>query len=989
MPHVSPAAAIESTHSPHCTSVILAGSVPHPVTDVGRGVVFDEGKRVANFTVAFSPEGIGFEVHVLIEAFRQTHRDGDIWRGDCLQIGIDPGLTRTPGRIGSDVLLLGFTQVDFRPYAHAWQRNDGKPTGPADIPFEFTRLPQGQTYRGLIPWSMLSPLTRERSHSLGFTLSVNSHRGDEPVYHTWSGGMINAHDASAFGLVVLDRYGLGVGAEVIHRGVDPAYDAAENLLLDLFVPVVDPGVEAIDLQVDLPDRHLLPLGRHAVRVGQNRLSISIPVAMLDEGENEVEVSAFAGACNTTILNRVFRIRRESPEASVARVLCEHVDWSRPELTGGPIEKAWLAGRAEEAALALVRHLRSREKPHMGFTRGFVDQLRAHATPAFRAKARSEIGSLLGGGFLGGSYPDGRGTLLFVRPEVLQVAALREDFERFARILTSSRHGWNAAATHTSVAVLRYIQAAWPLEECPDSALVPVLAFLAVTLSAQWIGARTWNEASHGTAHNWWAYEWSGNWKAGLLFPELAGFAKFAVFFPEAFEREARLLFFPDGFTREISTAYHIGTVDTFYEVVRLARVNGLSLSPAFHERLRAAAEVEWKLMQPDGNYPAFGDCFNEGPHVLERARSLAAIAGIPESKFLAETLDAGRESPFGPMLIDGLNYVAIGEDLRPAYDSLPARAPATLDCALETSGYYVMRQDWSARADYAAIEASPRGTIITSHGHSAIFDLKLCAKGRPILIANGKGPDDHGTPPRLWRVSAASHSCPTVDGEEPVPLKSIYRFSREVTPTVLDWVTEPGYAYFQGAHEGYDRGHNPVRSTQRKLFYLRGKYWILLDRFITGVADAPHAYRQIFQVGVPSRLEANGRCVTLDPGGNLLFAPVPGADGEARLIPCAFPLEGYPSPDQLSYTQRCTGNGLMATLLVPFLDEAMPRVSARLIDVEADGRTLSNREATALEIEFEGERHVYLEIHAHWNLPWRCGGFSGTTRLFHSSVMQG
>ncbi|MCX5661236.1 MAG: heparinase II/III family protein [Planctomycetota bacterium] len=739
-----------------------------------------------------------------------------------------------------------------------------------------------------------------------------------------------------------------------------------------------------------------------MRPGENRLKLAIPVEMLAEGENTLQVDVVANPGNTTILSRTIPVTRESPEVSVARILCEHVDWSRPDLKQSACAAAWRNGRAEAAALEFVRHLRRRATPHMGYTKQFVAQLRAHATPAFRAKARAEIDSLLGGGFLGGSYPDGRGTLLAVRPEVLQLAAEKKHFDLFARILTSRRQGWGAAATHTSVNVLRFMQAAWPLEECSDEALIPVLGFLAKTHRSQWEGAKTWDDASHGQAHNWWAYEFSGSWKASLLFPELAGFAKFAALFPDNFEREARLLFFPDGFTREVSTSYHIGTVDIFFEIARVARLNGLTLSPAFHQRLRAAAEVEWKLMQPDGNYPAFGDCFNDGPHVLERARSMAAIGGIPECKFLAESLDAARPSNFGAMMVEELNYPGIGEDLRPAYDALQARAPAEVDQALEQSGYYAMRQDWSAKADYAAVEASPRGRIDTSHGHSAIFDLRLCARGRAILVGNGKGPDDHGSPPRLWRVSAASHSCAIADGEEPVPLRSVYRFAREVAPVVVDWQSRPGHAYFHGTHEAYNNIANPVRAAHRKLFYLRGKYWILLDRFVSGVQDAAHVYRQFFQVGVPSRLETDGRCVTSGAGGNLVFMPINvgggvagrGAGGgagvgtpvESSKSRCPFPLEGYPVTEQLCYTHRAAGHGLLATLLLPFTGEPPPNVSARMVPIEADDRLLSPQEATAIEITFAGERHLYVDFHAHWHLPWRCAGLSGATRLFHSAV---
>ena len=977
---------VDYSHSDTFATTILAprdGSVKDRTC---HAILFDQATLKAHLTMGFGPAGLHVETRIHATRFEQPHRGSDIWRGDCIQVGIDPGLERTPRRLGASVLLLGFTEVDGRPYTHAWKRGDDGAPGPVNLPFEFANRGGEQVYRVLVPWNFLAPLTRDHGDSLGFSLSVNSHAGKEPRYFTWGGGIIGRQDASQFNIVIFDRHDLGIGAELVNPEPADSYDSSHTVHLDLLVPVTDPRAESIDLSIVRAGCELVPQHRQPVRPGENRLRIALPVEQLADGANDLTVSVVAQPGGRTLLSRSLRLVRESAGASVARLLCDRVEWSRPELADSDFAADYRAGRVEPAALGFVRYLRRRPTPHLGYTKDYVATLRAHATPEFRTKAAANIAALLGTGFLGGAHPDGRGTLLMVRPEVLQVAATRAHFELFAWNLTANRNDWHRAAHHTHVNVLRFLQAAWPLEECTDESLIPVLGFLAVTQAAGWAGAKTWDEVSHGTAHNWWIYEFNGNWKGSLLFPELAGFAKFQAFFPENFEREIRLLFQSDGFSLEVSTSYHIGTVDGFYDLARLAQLNGLPLSAAFYERLHAAAEVEWKLMQPDGNYPAFGDCFSHGPHVLERARSLAAMANIPEAKYLAETLDPTWKSPFGKMLVESLNYPSIGEDLRPAYDKLPARPPATLDTALPRSGYYAMRQDWSAHADYAAIEASARGLTYTSHGHSAIFDLKLCARGRAILVGNGKGPDDHGSPPRRWRVSTAAHSAATADGEDPVPLRAIYRFAREVTPVVIDWESTPGSAYFHGVHEAYSNKPNPVGSAHRKLFYLRGKYWILIDRFCSGVTDAPHTYRQHFQVGVPSQLDDGGRCITEGAGGNLLFVPVAGATGLAAKTPCPFPLDDYPCPDQLTYTQAGAGHGLLITLLVPFVDGTPPEVSAKLLAVHCDDRILSRHEATGLEIQFGGERHIYVNLHTHWNLPWECGGRPGHRMVFHSAA---
>ncbi len=672
---------------------------------------------------------------------------------------------------------------------------------------------------------------------------------------------------------------------------------------------------------------------------------------------------------------------------VAAIVCAQVDWDCPGLATTPCAEAFRAGEVAAAALGLMRYLREREQPFLGYSADYVRQLRAQATPAFREQARRTLDDLLPVAFLGGDWPDGRGTLLAARPEVLQVAGRTEDFEAYGRLVAESRETWGQGAIHTVINLVRYLQAVWPLEECSDEAILPLFGSLAAQMEREWEWARRWNEHSHGSdGHNWWVAQFGGMWKAGFLFPEFKGFAQFQAFYPDWFEREMRVLIFPDGMTRECSVAYHLGTTDLFLDAVRLAEANGLSFSADFYERLRLMGEVEWKLLQPDGNYPAFGDCFSLGAHLFERGRSLAALLDVPEAKYLAEHMDPGRPSGFGKMLVETLNYPSVGEDLQPAYEALETRRPATVDTCLAASGYYAMRSDWTTAADYAAIEASPHGTVVSSHGHSAIFDLKLCARGRALLIGNGKGPDvDYANPRRRWRVTTPSHSATTVDGEDNVLIRSTYRFGQVVLPTVDAWVSEPSYAYFSGVHEGYERLDKKVSGTRRKLFYLRGDYWILVDRFTAGNEEDEHTYRQHFQVGASCRLAEEGCVITEGEGGNLLFLPVVGASGEVSLEPCPYPLEGYPAPEQLVYTQAACGHGLLVTVLVPFGEQALPEVSARLLPVVADGRTVSPWEVTGLEVTLDGRADVYVDVHTQWNLPWQCEDCRGSGRLFHSA----
>jgi hypothetical protein len=621
---------------------------------------------------------------------------------------------------------------------------------------------------------------------------------------------------------------------------------------------------------------------------------------------------------------------------------------------------------------------------MGYPASYVAALRANAVPEFRQSAEEEIDRLLRVPFMGGDFPDGRGTLLHCRSEVLHVAATPADYNLYADCVAASHDNWPKAAHHTIMYLIRFLQIAWEVPECSDEAMLPILGFLLQRMHHEWNGSKRWHEVMLGTqGHNWFAAQYGATWKGGFLFPEFTGFQKWQALFPHYFEREMRLLLCPDGFTHEVSVAYHAGTMDLFLDCVHIAALNGLTLSDAFMDKLRKGYEVEWKLCCPDGGMPPFGDCWFRGAYFLERARSIAALLGIPEAKWLAETFDPAGQSPFGPMLIESLHYPSVGEDLAPAYAALEARKPATLDTTLPDSGYYVMRENWTRGSDYAAIEASAKGNLITSHGHGAIFDLLLYAKGRQITVGNGKGPDGVDDPERSWRHQTMSHTVAVVDDTHHLPLRSVYRFNGVVMPTVDEWISTDQFAYFSGVHEAYERLELKVTGARRKLFYLRGGYWVLIDRFTAASPEHRHAYQQRFQLGVPATILGDNRVTTTGDGGNLLFVPL---FGDAKIEPCPYPLgEDYADPDQLTFTRLCDGSGMLATLMVPFTG-AMPRVKVSLLDVHADERIVDPFEITGLEIVIDGQRDVYVDTHMHWNIPWLCGEFSGVERLFHNRM---
>jgi hypothetical protein len=237
---------------------------------------------------------------------------------------------------------------------------------------------------------------------------------------------------------------------------------------------------------------------------------------------------------------------------------------------------------------------------------------------------------------------------------------------------------------------------------------------------------------------------------------------------------------------------------------------------------------------------------------------------------------------------------------------------------------------------------------------------------------------------RRWRVGSSAHNVTTVDNLDHGEIRQVYRYGTTLLPLIEDWRSEDKYAYFSGCHEGYQRLEHVVTGARRKIFYVRGRYWIMIDRFTANRQKHLHDYQLHFQVDVPSELKSDGRLYTEGEGGNLAIIPVPGAGGEARKTGNPYPVKGYNNPDYLCYEQKQLSNAAFITLMVPFMDDRRPEVEVEMIDIECDDRILSPHEATGLRIMIDGQEDYYFDQHMHWNMAWRLGPHSGTERLWHS-----
>lgn len=681
-------------------------------------------------------------------------------------------------------------------------------------------------------------------------------------------------------------------------------------------------------------------------------------------------------------------------------LAERIDWSHPDLADVPSRDRGAAPR--DRLCVVVNRIRRHSAEYFGFSKGFFAELRASASEAEVEAARRAVDAALERDLF---FPPHNNALAALGPEILHLGIDETRAGRIAqRVLERQpdwpRNVWTFGITNGVANLLRFL---CPLRAVRDEQLLPLFGWLCAIAPVEWQSARGWTERILGSSgHNWYAHSFFGLWMSGALFPHFQGLKQFAALAPTYLEREVRGLFQEDGWSKEGAAGYHRFAALNVIAFARLAERHGVKFSPFFHAKLRTIADATWRMQAPDGDAALFGDDAPARPQpektkpvtgkVVAPAdviRRLAARFELAQAKGAIEQLEPGASAP--RFLPDN------GDNLAAAWSRLRSEPPP-FDTALPHTGLYAMRSDWTPTGDWLAINATTIGPVVSSHMHADIFNLELCVRGRRVLQDNWYGdvtaddgsyksaPEIRNDPmKRRWRVGSTAHNVATVNNEDHVPVLQIYRYGWHERPFVESFVSDSRHAFFSGVHEAYRRLNPPVVAQRRSLFYLRGEYWVLIDRFTVG-GEHERSFQQHFHLQKGAEILTNGQVRTHGPGGNLLVVPVAGMTGALALEPNPHPISTYLNPDHATIECRAKGDVILAVVLVPFTDDHVPKISAECVPVECDGRSLGAWEASGIRIRVGDRPDLFFQQHMHWNLEWTCDGHRGAGRVYHSRI---
>ena len=322
----------------------------------------------------------------------------------------------------------------------------------------------------------------------------------------------------------------------------------------------------------------------------------------------------------------------------------------------------------------------------------------------------------------------------------------------------------------------------------------------------------------------------------IMLPEFEGTDQWYQHAMNLLEQHLEKEINPDGFQFERSVHYHMSDIDNYFYVYQLAQLNNLEVSPIMEHKLQQLFTTLVKIAQPDRHAPVLQDDTEEPWaefNYIDKVMTLGAILFDDPTIFY-----------FAADKVEAFKYWFVRQEQIEALKTRKKTKPELGSIALETTGYYVMRNGWNINSQFMIISAGLDENK-PSHQHGDMLGLVAYANGNEIL------PNyqvryflpDYSIFKNSWVKNVAIVDS-ILHGKEWEPNSggSGYGQWEELPqPKVIAWYAGDKLDYFAGAHNGYE---DIGVDYQREVIFIKDGFWIVRDFF---QSPEPHTYQQIWQ----------------------------------------------------------------------------------------------------------------------------------------------
>jgi heparan-sulfate lyase len=247
-------------------------------------------------------------------------------------------------------------------------------------------------------------------------------------------------------------------------------------------------------------------------------------------------------------------------------------------------------------------------------------------------------------------------------------------------------------------------------------------------------------------------------------------------------------FHEDGVHSEFDLGYHIGAVANFYDIYKVAQVNGKSedLPADFTSSLRNAANFVKDIMYPD--------------------YSMEIINDTHADSWTSSTLTKNFKK-YAEMFPDDKGFEWL------AFQGAAGVKPATTFASYPVSGYYIMRNGWEQNS-VMLIHKNSNDPDNWLHNHSDNGHISLYVNGRHFLPDAGFFTYNEGGDRNAYRATDM-HNTITKEGINLIE-KRAGKYLKSETASDYELVVTENESYSDLTH-------------RRAIFFVEGKFFVVVD----------------------------------------------------------------------------------------------------------------------------------------------------------------
>lgn len=433
----------------------------------------------------------------------------------------------------------------------------------------------------------------------------------------------------------------------------------------------------------------------------------------------------------------------------------------------------------------------------------------------------------------------------------------------------------------------------------------------------------YNRNFHG-GNNWLTMEISALATVAANFPEYKQSDAWLDYSVGAMVESMKDQVYPDGIQTELTSHYHNVSMANFELFKNICHRAGKTLPDFFTQTIEDMYRYIAHAVRPDG----FRILNNDGDRGSDRNLILkgAEIYNRSDWEYIATNGASGTKPEDGPSYF------------------------------MPWAGQLISRSGFDSQAHWSFFDIGPWGS---GHQHNDKLHLSISAFGRDFLVDAGRFAytGEIAEKFRPYAKGSQGHNLIMIDGkgQEDGPTHALEPVDEK------HFLITPGYDYASDRFDSF-KGVEGNASHVRSMIYVRGEFWVVVDKVIT---DSPRTIEALWHWHPDNEMVKEGLTVnTKNSDGNLAILPIGSTAFDIQFVKGreSPEIQGWYSPEYNVYGPNLVSiyrteikeTATMAWLILPSSSE-IPTATTRILAENEDGVIISvqkNGKKWTLEVPF-------------------------------------